>query len=89
MVLRKIMQELQATLKPDLGIEDNVIAEDVVSRLEQGAGRPVEHRKFFGVADRTLVETLGRLSVSCASRDRLSRRYTAYALSFGYVLVHS
>lgn len=64
MVLRLIIQELQAPLKPDLGIEDNVIAEDVGSRIEQGVGRPVEHRKTFGVADRALVEPLGRLSVS-------------------------
>lgn len=88
-VLPLIIEELHVVSRPDSEFEDNVIAEDVVSRLELGVGRSVEHRRIFKVAVRNLLKALSIVSVACTLRDRPSRRYTAYGLSFGPTLVHS
>ena len=42
-----IVEELDVFSRPDSEFEDNIIAEDVVSRLERGVGRAVEHPKFL------------------------------------------
>ena len=89
LVFSVTIEEHHVVSRPSSEFGDNIIAEDVVAGLEIGVDCSVEHREVFGVANRTLDKALDRISISCASRDRLSPRYTVYALSFGPICVHS
>ena len=64
-VLPMIIEEIHNISSPDSGFEDNVIAEDIVSRLELDVDRSVEHQKICKIANRRLVKALGRISIAC------------------------
>ena len=59
MVLPMIIEALNDIPRPDSGFEDNVIAEDIVSRLELGVDRCVEHPKVFRIANHRFAKAPG------------------------------
>ena len=65
--------------RPDSGSEENIIAADVLSKLDLKMDSAPEHRKEFRVANGKPVWALGRTMIKCAfARDRTLELHCAF-----------